>query len=38
MDYLFLGNFVIDDSAKKTIKDVKFIRRHEGDSVTEMVS
>ncbi|MEO0651676.1 MAG: carbamoyltransferase [Planctomycetota bacterium] len=38
MDLLFLGNFVVDDSVKKTIKDVKFIRRHEGDSVTEMVS
>ncbi len=38
MDLLFLENFVIDASAKKKIADTKFTLRHEGDSVTEMVS
>ena len=38
MDYLFLENFVVDASAKKKIADTKFTLRHEGDSVTEMVS
>ena len=38
MDLLFLENFVIHESAKKKIADTKFTLRHEGDSVTEMVS
>jgi len=38
MDLLFLGNYVIDESAKKKIADTAFTLRHEGDSVTEMVS
>ena len=38
MDLLLLENFVIDASAKKKIADTKFTLRHEGDSVTEMVS
>jgi carbamoyltransferase len=38
MDLLFLENFVIDKSQKKKIAETKFTLRHEGDSVTEMVS
>jgi carbamoyltransferase len=38
MDYLFLGNFVIDKQAKKKIAETRFTLRHEGDTVTEMVS
>jgi carbamoyltransferase len=38
MDYLFLENFIIDKSQKKKIAETKFTLRHEGDSVTEMVS
>jgi carbamoyltransferase len=38
MDYLFLNNFVVKADAKKKIADTKFVLRHEGDSVTEMVS
>lgn len=38
MDYLFLGNYVIDKSAKKKIAETRFTLRQEGDSVTEMVS
>ncbi|MCA8979323.1 MAG: carbamoyltransferase [Planctomycetes bacterium] len=38
MDLLFLENFVIRADAKKKIADTKFALRHEGDSVTEMVS
>ena len=38
MDLLFLGNYVIEESAKKKIADTAFTLRHEGDSVTEMVS
>lgn len=38
MDLLFLENFVIHADAKKQIADTKFALRHEGDSVTEMVS
>jgi carbamoyltransferase len=38
MDYLFLNNFVVRAEAKKKIADTRFVLRHEGDSVTEMVS
>ena len=38
MDLLFLENFVIRADAKKQIADTKFALRHQGDSVTEMVS
>jgi carbamoyltransferase len=38
MDLLFLENFIIDKSQKKKIAETKFTLRHEGDSVTEMVS
>lgn len=38
MDLLFLNNFVIEASAKKKIADTVFHLRHEGDSVTQMVS
>ena len=38
MDYLFLNNFVVDAEAKKQIAETKFTLRHEGDTVTEMVS
>lgn len=38
MDYLFLGNYVVDAKAKKKIAETRFTLRQEGDSVTEMVS
>ncbi len=38
MDLLFMNNFVVEASAKKKIADTKFNLRHEGDSVTAMVS
>ncbi|MDP6762867.1 MAG: carbamoyltransferase [Planctomycetota bacterium] len=38
MDLLFLNNYVIAADAKKKIADTKFNLRHEGDSVTAMVS
>jgi hypothetical protein len=38
MDLLFLNNYVVEASAKKTIADTVFHLRHEGDSVTQMVS
>ena len=38
MDYLFMNNYVVKADAKKKIADTKFALRHEGDSVTEMVS
>jgi carbamoyltransferase len=38
MDYLFLNNYVIRAEAKKKIADTRFTLRHEGDSVTQMVS
>ncbi len=38
MDLLFLNNFVIRAEAKKKIADTRFALRHQGDSVTEMVS
>ena len=38
MDYLFMNNFVVKADAKKKIAETKFALRHEGDSVTEMVS
>ena len=38
MDLLFLQNYVIRDTAKKKIADTVFHLRHEGDSVTQMVS
>jgi carbamoyltransferase len=38
MDYLFLGNYVIDADAKKQIAETRFTLRHEGDTVTEMIS
>ncbi len=39
MDVLYLGNFVVERSAKrKLVEDAKFLLRHEGDSVVAMVS
>jgi carbamoyltransferase len=38
MDYLFLNNFVVGAGAKKKIAETRFNLRHEGDSVTQMVS
>jgi carbamoyltransferase len=38
MDLLFLNNYVIDASAKKQIAETVFHLRHEGDTVTAMVS
>jgi carbamoyltransferase len=38
MDLLFLENCVIEADAKKKIADTVFHLRHEGDSVTQMVS
>jgi len=38
MDLLFLNNFVIRADAKKKIAETAFHLRHEGDSVTAMVS
>jgi carbamoyltransferase len=38
MDLLFLNNFVISKEAKKKIAETRFHLRHEGDSVTAMVS
>ncbi len=38
MDLLFLNNFVIRADAKKKIAETRFHLRHEGDSVTAMVS
>ncbi|MBK7877290.1 MAG: carbamoyltransferase [Planctomycetes bacterium] len=38
MDLLFLNNYVIRASAKKKIAETRFHLRHEGDTVTAMVS
>jgi len=38
MDFLFLNNYVIRADAKKKIAETRFTLRHEGDSVTAMVS
>ncbi|MBL8857310.1 MAG: carbamoyltransferase [Planctomycetes bacterium] len=38
MDLLFLNNFVVRKEAKKKIQETVFHLRHEGDSVTAMVS
>lgn len=38
MDLLFLGNYVVAKDAKKKIAETRFHLRHEGDSVTAMVS
>ncbi|MFT5051925.1 MAG: carbamoyltransferase [Chlamydiales bacterium] len=38
MDLLFLGNFIVKADAKKKIADTVFHLRHEGDSVTQLVS
>lgn len=38
MDYLFMNNYVVGKEAKKKIADTRFVLRHEGDSVTQMVS
>ena len=38
MDLLFLNNYVVAADAKKKLADTKFNLRHEGDSVTAMVS
>jgi carbamoyltransferase len=38
MDLLFLGNYIVRGEAKKQIADTRFHLRHEGDSVTAMVS
>ncbi len=38
MDLLFMNNYIVLESAKKKIADTRFNLRHEGDSVTQMVS
>ena len=38
MDLLFMNNFIVRADAKKKIADTRFHLRHEGDSVTAMVS
>jgi hypothetical protein len=38
MDLLFLNNYVVDAAAKKQIAETVFHLRHEGDTVTAMVS
>jgi len=38
MDLLFLNNYIIKADAKKKIADTVFHLRHEGDSVTQLVS
>jgi carbamoyltransferase len=38
MDLLFLNNYVVRAEAKKKIAETRFALRHEGDSVTQMVS
>ena len=38
MDFLFMNNFVVEADAKKKIADTVFHLRHDGDSVTQMVS
>jgi carbamoyltransferase len=38
MDLLFLGNFIVKKDAKKKIAETRFHLRHEGDTVTAMVS
>jgi hypothetical protein len=38
MDLLFLNNYVVRAPAKKKIAETVFHLRHEGDSVTQMVS
>lgn len=39
MDVLYLGNFVVErDAKRKIVEDARFVLRHEGDSVIEMVS
>lgn len=38
MDFLFMNNYVVRADAKKKIAETRFTLRHEGDSVTQMVS
>ena len=38
MDLLFLNNYIVTAQAKKQIAETRFHLRHEGDSVTQMVS
>ena len=38
MDLLLLGNIIVDADAKKQIAETRFHLRHEGDSVSQMVS
>ncbi|HJM57287.1 MAG TPA: carbamoyltransferase C-terminal domain-containing protein, partial [Planctomycetota bacterium] len=38
MDLLFLNNYIVRADAKKQIAETRFHLRHEGDSVTQMVS
>lgn len=38
MDFLFMNNFIVEADAKKKIAETVFHLRHEGDSVTQMVS
>ncbi len=38
MDYLFLNNFVVRAAAKKKIAETRFTLRHEGDTITELMS
>ena len=38
MDLLFLNNYVVGAAAKKELSETRFALRHEGDSVTAMVS
>jgi hypothetical protein len=38
MDLLFLNNYIVRADTKKQIAETRFHLRHEGDSVTQMVS
>jgi len=38
MDLLFMNNYVVHEKAKKKIAETKFVLRHEGDTITELVS
>lgn len=38
MDLLFMNNYIVREDAKKKLADTRFHLRHEGDSVTALVS
>ncbi len=38
MDLLLMNNYIVTDKAKKKIAETKFVLRHEGDTITELVS